>query len=146
MLAVSDDNQAGKRPRAAALLTLCLVLSQSQRSSTAMPPRSAQRHHFCPSLEGRHHHQALAGPAGEEPAGGAGHRSQRHPSSSSMTSRLSSTFRTRRTPAQNCPTAEPSVMDTDVFMRDCRRKKRLLPDYFSEQMCKLRACASVIRF
>lgn len=52
----------------------------------------------------------------------------------------------KNTSAELPRTAEPSVMDTDVFMRDCRRKKRLLPDYFCEQMCKLRACASVIWF
>lgn len=69
----------------ASTLTLPFVLIQSQRSTAAVPPWPAQGHHFCPSLEGRHHHQALAGPAGEEPAGGTGHRSQRHSSSSTVT-------------------------------------------------------------
>lgn len=71
--------------KASTLLSSPFVLVQSQRSAEAVPPWPAQRHHFCPSLEGRHHHQALAGPAGEEPAGGAGHRSQRHSSSSTVT-------------------------------------------------------------
>lgn len=104
---MSDNAKVKKKKNCLALtlLTLPFVLIQSQRSTEAVPPWSAQRHHFCPSLEGRHHHQALAGPAGEEPAGGTGHRSQRHSSSSTVTSPPSLTFPTRRTPAQNCRTA-----------------------------------------
>ena len=44
-----------------------------------MSSRPAQRHHFCPGAERRHHHQALAGTAGQELAGGPGDRSKGHP-------------------------------------------------------------------
>lgn len=52
---------------------------QSQRSSASVPPWPAERHHLCPGPKGRHHHQALAGPVGEEPAGGPSHRPQGNP-------------------------------------------------------------------
>lgn len=49
-----------------------------------MSARSAEGQHLCPGAEGRHHHQTLAGSAGEEPAGGPGHRRQRHPAGSAV--------------------------------------------------------------
>lgn len=67
------------------MCVLCLFPLQSQRSSAPVPPWPAQRHHLCPGPEGRHHHQTLAGPAGEEPPGGSGHRCPGHPSTPAVT-------------------------------------------------------------
>lgn len=88
---------------------LCLFhLVQSQGSSAAVPPRPAQRHHIRPGLEGRHHYQTLAGPTGEEPAGGSGHWSPGHPSPPTVT--LPAPHQPWGTTAINCPTDnEPSM-------------------------------------
>lgn len=92
-----------------------VVVVQSQRSSAAVPPRPAQRHHLRPSPEGWHHHQALAGPAGEEPTRGAGHWSQGHPSPPTVTPPPVAPRPPWGTPAKNCLTAKPSIMDTQSW-------------------------------
>lgn len=57
---------------------------QSQRGPASVSARPTERQHLCPGAEGRHYHQTLAGTAGEEPAGGPGHRRQGHPTGSSV--------------------------------------------------------------
>lgn len=69
----------GKKKR----MFLCLFL-QSQRSPASVSARSAEGQHLRPGAEGRRHHQALAGPAGQEPAGRSSHRCQRHPAGSAV--------------------------------------------------------------
>lgn len=57
---------------------------QSQRGLAPVSARSAEGQHLRPGAQGRHHHQTLAGSAGEEPAGGPGDRRQRHPAGSAV--------------------------------------------------------------
>lgn len=59
---------------------------QSQRSPAPVSARSAQRQHLRPGPEGRHHHEAVAGAARQEPAGGTGHRRQRDPTRTTIIS------------------------------------------------------------
>lgn len=51
-----------------------------------MPARPVEGCHIRPGAKGRHHHQALAGPAGQEPAGGPGDGWPRHPPDRTVTS------------------------------------------------------------
>lgn len=56
-----------------------LFLPQSQRGTPSVSTRPAEGQHLRPGAEGRHHHQTLAGSAGQKPAGGPSDRRPGHP-------------------------------------------------------------------